>query len=133
MSKETHEAYEQAKTELAYAQRDKIRFKLAQDKGQYVLKADVEKAHAEEVVRVRTKLLAVPARLTPQVTGLTNPAQVYLLLSSVIEEVLNELALPEEQEEQEEQEEREEQDEQGEQDDTGAVPTAADPDSQRVG
>lgn len=124
MSKETHEAYEQAKTELAYAQTDKIRFKLAQEQGQYVLKEDVEKAHAEEVVRVRTKLLAVPARLTPQVTGLTNPAQVYLLLSSVIDEVLNELALPEK---------PEEQDEQDEPDDTGAVPSAADTYSERVG
>ena len=53
---------------------------------------EVEKEHAEEVARVKAKLLAIPAKLTPQVTGLTDKDIVYSLLSLAIEEALNELA-----------------------------------------
>ena len=61
-------------------------------KGEYLLAEDVEKEHAEEVARIKAKLLAIPAKLTPQVTGLTEQEAVYSLLSSAIEEALNELA-----------------------------------------
>ena len=67
-------------------------FNLGVKKGEYLLAAEVEKEHAEEVARVKSKLLAIPAKLTPQVTGLTATAEVYSLLSSAIDEVLNELA-----------------------------------------
>ena len=67
-------------------------FKLAEKMGEYILASEVEKEHAEEVARVKAKLLAIPAKMTPQVTGLTEKEAVYSLLSSAIEEALNELA-----------------------------------------
>ena len=67
-------------------------FKLAEKMGEYILASDAEKEHAEEVARVKAKLLAIPAKMTPQVTGLTEKEAVYSLLSSAIEEALNELA-----------------------------------------
>lgn len=70
--------------------------KLAILKGEYIKASDVEKHNADAVNRVKTKLLALPSRLTPQLAGQTlEAAKVNEILTLAVNEALNELAQPE--------------------------------------
>ena len=67
--------------------------KLAILKGEYLKASDVEKAHADAVNRVKTKLLALPSRLTPQLSGqVLDAKRVNEILTEAVNEALNELA-----------------------------------------
>ena len=46
----------------------------------------------EDVSRVKAKLLALPARLSPQLAGLTTTAEVSAVLAGAVNEALSELA-----------------------------------------
>ena len=67
--------------------------KLAILQGEYIKASEVEKHNADAVNRVKTKLLALPSRLTPQLAGQTlEAAKVNEMLTLAVNEALNELA-----------------------------------------
>lgn len=67
--------------------------KLAILQGEYIKASDVEKHNADAVNRVKTKLLALPSKLTPQLSGQALEAEnVNQILTLAVNEALNELA-----------------------------------------
>ena len=66
--------------------------KLAILKEEYVKLEDVNKRWNEQAGRVKAKLLALPARLSPQLAGLNTTAEVSAVLAGAVNEALSELA-----------------------------------------
>ena len=66
--------------------------KLAILKKEYVRLDEVNKHWAEQAGRVKARLLALPARLSPQLAGLSTKAEVSAVLTGAVNEALNELA-----------------------------------------
>lgn len=74
-----------AEADLAEIERDKAR-------GLLVEVTEVEKAMVEEFTRARTKLLAVPSKLAPQMVGLKSAPQARAMIEAHIWEALRELS-----------------------------------------
>ena len=67
--------------------------KLAILKGEYIKASEVEKHNADAVNRVKTKLLALPSKLSPRLSGQVLDKQaVNEILTDAVNEALNELA-----------------------------------------
>lgn len=82
-----------AKTRLTSIKADQAELKLKIMQGEYVSVKEVEARQADEVSRVRTKLLALPAKLARQMEYLSMSAQsIEQLLMHEITEALNELS-----------------------------------------
>lgn len=85
----------EAKTRLTNAKAEQAEIKLKVMKGEFVPLKDVEAKQAEEVSRVRTKLLAIPAKLARRLSGqVFGVYEVDAILSDAIIEALNELSVP---------------------------------------
>lgn len=82
-----------AKVRDVNAAADLKELKLAILHGEYIKASDVEKMHADAVNRVKTKLLALPSKLTPQLSGQDLESKaVNAILTEAVNEALNELA-----------------------------------------
>ena len=82
-----------AKVRDVNAAADLKELKLAILHGEYVKASDVEKHNADAVNRVKTKLLALPSKLAPQLSGQVLDKQaVNKILTEAVNEALNELA-----------------------------------------
>lgn len=66
--------------------------KLSILKKEYVKLEDVNKRWAEQAARIKAKLLALPARLTPQLAGMSDKAEINQLLTLMMNETLTEIA-----------------------------------------
>jgi phage terminase Nu1 subunit (DNA packaging protein) len=83
----------EAKTRLTNIKADQAAIKLKLMQGEYVPLCDVEKRQAEEVTRVRTKLLALPSKLARRLSGKTFSIQeVSDVLTEAVNEALSELS-----------------------------------------
>ncbi len=58
---------------------------------EYVKLEDVNKRWIDQAGRIKTKLLALPARLTPQLFG-KSKLDINIIISGIVNEILNELA-----------------------------------------
>lgn len=65
--------------------------KLAILKKEYVKLEEVNKRWTDQAGRIKTKLLALPARLTPQLFE-KSKLDINIIISGIVNEVLNELA-----------------------------------------
>lgn len=93
MNQTTNEDLIAAKCRDTNAAADLKELKLAILRKEYVKASDVEKLNADAISRVKAKLLALPSRLTPQLSGQALTAQaVNGILTAVINEALSELA-----------------------------------------
>ena len=91
MNQILNEEYVQAKTRLATLQADKIAFALAVKRKEYVSVEEVAARSADEITRVKTKLLALPSRLAPQLVH-QEAGEIFAALTAGIKEALSELA-----------------------------------------
>ena len=66
--------------------------KLSILKKEYVKLEDVNKRWEEQAARIKSKLLGLPARLTPQLTESTSKTAIYAIITGAVNETLNELA-----------------------------------------
>jgi phage terminase Nu1 subunit (DNA packaging protein) len=66
--------------------------KLARERGQLVTVEDAGKVWTKQVTTLRTRLLAIPAKLAGQVVGAKSPEEVRACLDEEINDALNELA-----------------------------------------
>ena len=82
-----------AKTRLTSIKADQAEIKLKVMQGEYVSVKEVEARQAEEVSRVRTKLLAIPAKLARRLSGqVLSVQEVDAILTEAVNEALNELS-----------------------------------------
>ena len=89
----TNEDLIAAKTRLTNAKAEQAEIKLALMKAEAVKLSEVNLRWGEQASRVKTKLLAIPARAAPQLSGQELSTQeVNKILTEVISEALNELA-----------------------------------------
>lgn len=80
-----------ARTRLANAEAEIRELELAEKKGQMFRTSDVSKAWTDNVINVRARLLAIPAKISHELLG-QDLASVYRILQREIYEALNELA-----------------------------------------
>ncbi len=66
--------------------------KLAILKKEYVKVEDVNRRWTEQAARIKSKLLALPARLTPQMAAMSDRKEINSVLADAVNEALNELA-----------------------------------------
>ena len=93
MNKTTDQDLIAAKTRDVNAAADLKELKLRILRGEYIRASDVEKKQADEISRVRTKLLAVPSKLARRLSGQAFTAQeVNDVLTEAMNEALNELS-----------------------------------------
>lgn len=88
----TNEDYVKAKTLLARKQAEKIDFQLGVQRGEYIKLTEAAKKQEEEASRIKTKLLALPARITPRLVTTSDTSEIYSILWKCVTEILNELA-----------------------------------------
>lgn len=82
-----------AKTRLTEAKARKAEIELAVLEGRKVDREDVNRRWSEQAGRIKTKILAIPSRVTPQIAQMgADSESVNEILSGVISEVLTELA-----------------------------------------
>ena len=82
-----------AKTRLTSIKADQAEIKLKVMQGEYVSVKEVEARQADEVSRVRTKLLAIPAKLARRLSGqVLSVQEVDAILTEAVNEALNELS-----------------------------------------
>ena len=82
-----------AKTRLTEAKARKAEIELALLEGQKVDREEVSRQWSMQAERVKTKVLAIPSRVTPQIAQLgADSEKVNEILSVVVAEVLTELA-----------------------------------------
>ena len=83
----------EAKTRLTNIKADQAELKLKVMQGEYISVDEVNKRQAEEVARVRTKLLAIPSKLARRLSGQVFSVQeVSEVLTEAVTEALNELS-----------------------------------------
>ncbi|MBQ7154824.1 MAG: hypothetical protein IJR85_04645 [Synergistaceae bacterium] len=83
----------EAKTRLTNIKADQAALKLKIMQGEFVSIAEVNKQQAEAISRVRTKMLAIPAKLSRKLSGQEfSPQEVNVILTEAVNEALNELA-----------------------------------------
>lgn len=80
-----------AKTRLTKAQAEKAELELAEEKEELHRATAVMSVWAENITNAKTKLLAVPSKMAPQLVGLST-AEIETALRKEISEVLHELA-----------------------------------------
>lgn len=85
------ESLNAAKTRLTRAQAEKAELELAEEKDELHRATAVMSVWAENVINAKTKLLAIPSKMAPQLVGLS-AAEVEAALKKEISEVLHELA-----------------------------------------
>ena len=82
-----------AKTRLTEAKARKAEIELAVLEGKTVDRDDVNRRWSEQAGRIKTKILAIPSRMTPQFSALgVESERVNELMKDVITEILEELA-----------------------------------------
>jgi len=77
---------------LAAAQAARVERQNAVEAGEFLPRSEVHTAVTASFRRVRSKLLAMPARLAPVLAPAMSPAQAQRILKATIYEALNELA-----------------------------------------
>lgn len=82
---------EEARTRLANAQAEKYELRNAQTKKEIIPVKEANARYAKIVMNIKTKLLALPVKLTPKVYGL-EPVEIEKVLTESIYEVLKEFA-----------------------------------------
>lgn len=82
---------EEARTRLANAQAEKYELRNAQTKKEIIPVKEVNARYAKIVMNIKTKLLALPVKLTPKVYR-QEPAETERILTESIYEVLKEFA-----------------------------------------
>ena len=83
----------EAKIRDTNAAADLKEFKLAILRRDYIAADEVDRTIAEGIARAKSKILAIPAKLTPQLSGRIVEAQeVSKILTQACNEALNELA-----------------------------------------
>jgi len=81
-----------ARARLATEQADTVAMKNAVARRDLLPRADVHMAVTGAFARVRSKLLALPSKVTPVLLGLSSAAQINQALTSAVHEALHELA-----------------------------------------
>ena len=93
MNKTSDPGLIEAKTRNENAAADLKEFKLAILRGEYVALADVNKQLAEDVNKVRQKLLGMSSRIAPQLAGRAfDGDEIKRLIDAVVYEALTEIA-----------------------------------------
>jgi phage terminase Nu1 subunit (DNA packaging protein) len=82
----------EARRRRAVAEASLAELELAKAHGQFVATRDVELVWGRIFGNVRAHLLSLPSKLVPQLTGITDSAQVYRMLTDAIREALTELS-----------------------------------------
>ncbi|MBQ3396233.1 MAG: hypothetical protein IJG34_11255 [Synergistaceae bacterium] len=81
----------EAQIRLTNARADRFEFRNKIERGEYIHRDAVNKAYADIVTSVKNKLLGLPAKLAPRLTGETEQVIAWRIKESVVE-ILNELA-----------------------------------------
>jgi phage terminase Nu1 subunit (DNA packaging protein) len=82
---------DEARRRKTQAEAELAEIELAEKRGQVVQIGEAAKLVAEEYTAVRSRLLAIPNKLAPQIAVESDRAACHALLSGVINEALNEL------------------------------------------
>ena len=82
---------ELAKIRLTNALADKNELKNAITRREYISRTEINREYAKVAGNIKSKLLALPAKLAPVLNGLS-PSEIASVLEENIYEVLNELA-----------------------------------------
>jgi phage terminase Nu1 subunit (DNA packaging protein) len=85
------EGLEAARTRLATAQAERVELELAEQRGEVHRASAVMRVWADNVINTKTRLLALPSKLAPELQGKTLQ-EIQARLKEEINEALNELA-----------------------------------------
>ncbi len=85
------EQLDEARTELAKAQKRRLDFELTRVRRGYLPADEVERAWKDDILRCRARLLAIPVRLAPAMAEVSDPATAYAKLQEAIYDALTEL------------------------------------------
>ncbi len=84
--------YNTERAKLVKAKRESEELELQVRKGELHKTEDVEKVMTDMFVNFRTRLLAIPAKLSPILTKKKDQTEIFKLLKSAIDEALEELS-----------------------------------------
>ena len=84
--------YHKEKARLTRLQADRAESELAERMGQLLDADDVAQTWADMIGRVRNKLLAMPSKIAPLVSHVTEPAEIQQITDDLIRDALEEMA-----------------------------------------
>lgn len=84
--------FDDQRERLAAAQAEKVETENAVRRGELAVMSDVQRVWADHIAAARAKLLAIPAKLAPQITGIHEPNVIAAAVRAEVTAALAELA-----------------------------------------
>jgi phage terminase Nu1 subunit (DNA packaging protein) len=86
------DALRDAEVRLKTAQANRTELQAEQAAGALVLASEVESTWSSYIANCRAKLLSIPSKIAPELSGLDDPTDCQTLLTTVLHDALSELA-----------------------------------------